>query len=90
MKITDPKSAFAGWHDVEVPWVPGDIAFERRRVRVGGIQPEIKAWLVENIGEYGRGGWISSTGRRGRVFSIRNADKALLFKLTWAGRSNAS
>lgn len=82
MQIEDQKSPFYGWYEVIVPL--GKPIFQYGFVSKPDMSHEMREWLTEQVGPSGRGTWINSVDKRGRVIIFRNKEKAMLFKLTFA------
>lgn len=83
MKITDPKSPFKGWYEVRIPI--GGLIYLFGRVMVPDMPSEMLTWLKAHVGGKGRGSWVEgrTEGQHRRIL-FKDAQKAMLFKLTWA------
>ena len=81
MRIINQRSPYYGWYDIVVP--AGRHTYKNGILMPPEMQPEMKEWLLENVGQVDRDTWVSMMDRDGRHILFKRKDKAMMFKLTW-------
>ena len=82
MRVDGLKHAYKGWHEVAV--AAGKPIFSNGYFRQADMPKDMRDWLDEHVGKSARDTWVERSSNGARIVMFKHADKAMLFKLTWA------